>query len=472
MNLDKSDSDFPDAYQLAGFIGGRFGAKAIIDIGCHAPNSLIGLESFKKIGRGNESSIAKLQETLPHENWLTIDLESDDDWSLNLSDVADSIVICAGALQAVKNPKRMLLRLAALARSAFATILVVNQDLFGNDEGSSLERFDVSRAWTLREFGNFLRQCGIEPAFLGRTIIRPGDPQKRAAIAVIDRYQSQIRRQVPEAFRPLAVVQTYNDIDIAPQTIRKLLDDNIEVHARDNWSSDGTFEALSNIAQRNNALTLRRFPEGGQSSHHDLVGLLRWKEEVANQHPGRWIITYDSDEVRWSPWRDVSLRGGLYLVDLLGFNAVDFTVLDFRPLDDQFGPGVDPEQALTHFEFGRRPGHFVQVKAWRHASSGLDLVGSGGHNATFPERRVFPYKFLFKHYPLRSPKQAYKKIFRERMPRYNPETRAKGWHIQYNHFKESDRFVWHPDDLVEFDEKEVREDYMVELISGVGIVRS
>jgi hypothetical protein len=453
---------FLDSYKLAGFLGKRFGATAIIDIGCSAPDSLMSLTDFRRIGRAPENQIAKARSNAPKDDWIALDLTTTEDLSLDTADVTQSIVICAGTLENVSDPRRLMRNLAMLSRSALAMIIAVDQNTV-RDEAAK-ER------WTVEGFKDFLREYSIIPSFVGKTSTDQSF-QKSAVLAVIDRFQSPTSRIVPTSFSPLALLQTYNDIDIAPQIIQKLLDDGIEVHARDNWSTDGTYEALIDMTKRNRSFTVLRFPSEGPTRYHDLVGLLRWKEDVATQHPDRWIITHDSDEVRCSPWSNISLRDGLYLADTSGFNAVDFTVLDFRPCDDRFNSGDDPENAFTHFEFGRRSGHVIQVKAWRQPVNDFDLVSSGGHNASFVDRKLFPYKFLFKHYPLRNSQQAYRKIFRERLPRYNPETLKHGWHIQYNHFKETDRFLWSSQGLVAFDEVTTREEYLVELISGIGIVR-
>ena len=65
------------------------------------------------------------------------------------------------------------------------------------------------------------------------------------------------------------------------------------------------------------------------------------------------------------------LRDALYHVQRCGYDAVDHTVIDFPPVEAALPPDDDFEAHMRHFEFGRRPG------------------------------RVFPYKFLAKHYPVR-----------------------------------------------------------------------
>src|SRR5581483_4877139 len=96
-------------------------------------------------------------------------------------------------------------------------------------------------------------------------------------------------------------------------------------------------------------------------------------------------------------------------------------------------------------------------------------LSGGGHEARFPQRQIFPYKFLLKHYPLRSPDQARRKIFAERLPRYHPRAKVIGWHIQYDHWKPDDEFLWQRSSLLRFEETETRREYLTEMLSGIGI---
>ena len=161
----------------------------------------------------------------------------------------------------------------------------------------------------------------------------------------------------------------------------------------------------------------------------------------------------------------------MQVVERMNFTAVDFTVCDFRPTDGRFSAGIDPEQQIRHFEFGTRPDLFDQVKAWRQGKDRVDLASHAGHQVLFPGRRVFPYKFILKHYPMRSPAQAWRKVFIERRGRFSPRLRARGWHIHYDSVRTDDPFIWKAADLIEFDEHTTRTTYLTELIAGVGIAR-
>ena len=79
-----------------------------------------------------------------------------------------------------------------------------------------------------------------------------------------------------------------------------------------------------------------------------------------------------------------------------------------------------------------------RYKAWKYYPGTTNRDGAG-HFPVFPrgiKPRVSPRKFVMRHYPFRSPEQAVRKVFVERLPRYAPEERAIGWHGHHDHFKE------------------------------------
>jgi hypothetical protein len=92
------------------------------------------------------------------------------------------------------------------------------------------------------------------------------------------------------------------------------------------------------------------------------------------------------------------------------------------------------------------------VKAWKNIHQSVQLSESGGHDARLPHRRVFPFNFLLKHYPVRSQAHGERKVFRDRAPRWDPQERAGGWHIQYDHVDAGHNFVREKASLLEFDE--------------------
>jgi hypothetical protein len=85
----------------------------------------------------------------------------------------------------------------------------------------------------------------------------------------------------------------------------------------------------------------------------------------------------------------------------------------------------------------------------------------------FGGRRVFPFKFLLKHYPIRSRAHGEQKVLQDRRTRWNAEERSFGWHAQYDDLAAGD-FVRDPASLERFD-ADFYERRLVERLSGVGI---
>jgi Glycosyl transferase family 2 len=312
---------------------------------------------------------------------------------------------------------------------------------------------------------------GLRPSFLGLTVNASNDLAKNTCIAIIDHAPDLRSVAVPDEFRPLALIASYNEIDILPQVVAHFVADGIAVHVLDHWSTDGTFERVCAFAKQTDLVTISRFPPQGRQAHFALSPQLREKARIAALHPDRWVIHADSDQVRCSPWSHISFRRGLFIADRMGFNAIDYTVCEFRPVLGDLAPSEDLKTAMPYFAFGDQPHHFVQIDTWRQDAEHVDLERAAGHRVSFAGQKVFPYKFILKHFSLRGPEHARRKIFGERLPRFSPLERARGWHYHYDHFKYQDRFLWPKDELLKFDELNTRREYLVELISGIGIVR-
>lgn len=469
-----SDSDVihqPDAYALAAFLGERYGAKTIIDIGCGSARKLMAVTGFKTIGVDHGTNLEFCRQTFPTATWIEADLETALDLPLNESEIKQSIVICADVIEHLVDPKNLLAMLLKISRLAKAIIITTpdRDRVRGPDDRGPPANPAHVREWSRREFEALVTAAGLAPSFCGLTVNNNKDVEKKTILAIVDQTSKRRNLRVPDRFRPLSIIATYNERDIAPGVVAALLDDGFDVHVIDNWSEDGTFDALTRLGHP--GLVLERFPVDGPAPYFELRQILKHKTDIAQQHRGRWIVHQDSDEIRTSPWPDCSLRKALYLAECMNFTAVDFTVIDFRPIDDRFRDGFDVETTIDHFEFGRRKGHFSQIKAWRQGKEAVELASSGGHDAVFPERRIFPYKFLLKHYPLRNQEQALRKVFKERRERFAPAARAAGMHIQYDAWTVDDQFFWDKEGLIRFDDIETRREYLTEMISGIGIIR-
>ena len=256
-------------------------------------------------------------------------------------------------------------------------------------------------------------------------------------------------------FRVVALMSAYNEEDIIVPCLQYLIKQGLEVYLIDNWSTDSTVEMASEFLGKG-LLAIEKFPEGGPPSHYAWKAILSRIEQLTEEIDADWFLFQDIDEIRVPAWPDLSLRDAILKVDREGFNSIDHTVATFYPLDNDFVAGADFETYFKYFEFSDRPGQFVEINACKNTGRRVSLTESGGHEMRFEGRRVYPFRFLLKHYPVRSQAHGERKIFRERKPRWDPHEKAGGWHSHYDHISEGHSFLGRPDDLELFSEAEFK----------------
>jgi len=249
-----------------------------------------------------------------------------------------------------------------------------------------------------------------------------------------------------------AIVAAYNEEDIIGTVLADLMDQGVRVHLLDQGSTDGTVEEARRV-QRDRLLEIEPLEGEGFS----LARIVRRKEVLAAELATDWVVNADADEFRESPWPDIGFARGIEEVDRLGFNAIDFAVYNFMPVDDGFRKGDDPREVFRFYEPGALFDR-LQVRCWKKQPGSLDLVSTGGHEARFAGRRVFPLRFLLRHYPIRGQAHGERKVFKERGPRFSAEERARGWHVQYDGFKAGASFLREPSSLTPYDPWSVRLD--------------
>ncbi len=294
------------------------------------------------------------------------------------------------------------------------------------------------------------RRAGARVAFRGRAGRGDADAARRVGVTVFDRWDPAAVAPTPPEFDVLAIVTTFNEVDLVEDLLSRLRADGIRVHVLDNWSTDETFTILSRLAARDDGITVERFPTDAPPAYFELEKLLTRVEEIAHRSDADWVVNHDADEVRQSPWHGVSLRRALFCVEQFGFNCVDHVVMNFRPVDERWEGKGRLQDAFSWFEFGDHHAAFRQQKAWKPQPDPVRFASSGGHDAEFPGRRVFPYRFLLRHYPIRSSAHGRRKVLTERLGRFSPEERARGWHVHYDQYSESSEFLWTPQSLHRF----------------------
>jgi hypothetical protein len=73
-----------------------------------------------------------------------------------------------------------------------------------------------------------------------------------------------------------------------------------------------------------------------------------------------------------------------------------------------------------------------------------------------------------RHYPIRGQAHGERKIFRERIGRWDPAETARGWHIQYDGLTHGQNLLADPSGLRLFDDTSFLEEFLAERLTGLG----
>ena len=456
-------------YDLAGFLAERDGIKTIIDIGCGSGKKLCALaEKHDIIGVDFGINLKHCRSAYDFGEWIDWDLESHKVLALPPEKLENALIICADVIEHLADPTGLLFNLQRLSNHAALILLSTpERDLVRGTHhmGPPGNRTHV-REWSLNELHWLLETASLPITFIGLAENNNVAREKKCICAVISKHGTQIKQaRAPEDFKVLAIMTAYNEGDILPHTISRLIDQGVHVHVVDNWSTDNTTEILEGL-KSTGRLTVERFPAEGPAPYYEWEALLQRVDDIAALCDADWCIHHDADEIRQSPWADLSMRDILFAIETMGYNAVDHTVLNFPPTSQTPEQPRDINQDFRYFTFGQNPGHFVQIKCWKNQHKSVNLAKRGGHNANFDGRRIFPFKFLLRHYPIRSQSHGERKIFKDRRPRWSPAERERGWHKHYDSVTETQNFVEKEGDLHRFSHDALLKEFLVETISG------
>lgn len=238
-----------------------------------------------------------------------------------------------------------------------------------------------------------------------------------------------------------AFICTYNEADILPWVLKHLREQGVRTRVIDNWSADGTFDLASELAD-----AVERFPSEPTETY-DWTNLLMRVETLAMASEADWCMHHDADEIRRSSVPGESLQDGLARIGSGPATAMNFRVVNFKPIDDGWDGQCSPEEYFRYYEARGHYDGLLHVNAWKN-SSPLDIHSRGGHEAWFPGLIIAPERFITKHYAIRSQRHGERKVLRDRIPRWNSEERfSKGWHCHYNGIEAGHNFLSKPEDL-------------------------
>ena len=452
----------PEVYDFVADLVKSKGARTVVDIGCGNAGKLMAIHADRIVGVDYGANIAACKSKYGDRGiWLEEDFEQIQTGILSKFFGPDCLIVCSDVIEHLVDPTA-LLNVLRVAFAAGATIVTSTPDRIlvrGPTHLGPPPNLAHVREWALVEYKAFLESAGLPCHYIGYTLNNSVDRKLRTILSLHDGMIEQARQKLPEMTanfqKPLAIIAAYNEEDVLEEVVRDWVAQGCNVHLIDNWSSDQTYEIMQHLSSVfPEAVRIERFPESNLEQG-EWKEILKRKEAIAAQNPDRWVIHTDADEVRRSMFQDLSLAEAFMVAQAYGANRVSFNLINFRPVASQISDSVQGTLAqMSYFEFGDRPGHFYQAKAWYQGEERVELSSSGGHDAVLSEQRDFPYRFLLKHYPLRSLEHAERKIKIERADRFSKfETQELGWHQHYSHLQLGAGKAWNFENLFLFDDQ-------------------
>lgn len=267
-------------------------------------------------------------------------------------------------------------------------------------------------------------------------------------------------------------MSTFNEEDIIEETISKLIQNDICVYLLDNNSTDNTVEKAKKFLGCGLLNVETVVHHENEKEVFSLKSIMRKKEEISRDLNHDWFINVDADEIRLSPWPNINLRDAIKIVDDLGYNLINFRLFNFR-LTNLDKESNEFEERMTYFEEAESFNN-LQVRAWKKNES-ANLVQTGGHSTRIENPKLFPIRFILKHYPIRSVEQGTKKIINERLARFSTEEKNQQWHVQYDHhsldpLKIQDELISDVRFLRSFDHNKVCSELSIECVKALSIL--
>ena len=234
--------------------------------------------------------------------------------------------------------------------------------------------------------------------------------------------------------RVIATVMVYNEADVIGQLLKHLDRQGIYFVVLDGGSEDGSIE----IVQQYRGLRLLEHRIVRRDSF-SLKKDLECSLEMARKYHPDWILRNDADEFLESA-AGGTLAQEIANEDHRGYNLIQFNNFEFclteRELNNRENNVRKKLRFYTYSDDFR-------YRAWK-CNPAVSDHNSGGHYPSYPagiKVKVSPRKFVMRHYRFRSVQGAMDKVFKNRLPRFAPEERARGWHVHYDHFKKDPRFL-------------------------------
>ena len=226
----------------------------------------------------------------------------------------------------------------------------------------------------------------------------------------------------------VGMIPVYNESDIIGSVLNHLLSQGIELVLLDNGSTDGSYEICSQYIGRG-VLSLQRLVT--ERFEFDLM--VQKLYQMALDEKADWILLNAADEFLESPYPDLTLRKSIISDDHMGCNLIQFNNFEFWPTErDYQSTESDVRKRIKYYTWNDD----MQFRCWKFYP-GIKVTETTGHYPEFPRNvkiKIPHKKYVLRHYRIRSYEHGLRKVFSERLPRYDESDKRKGLSVQYDKF--------------------------------------
>lgn len=228
------------------------------------------------------------------------------------------------------------------------------------------------------------------------------------------------------------MISVFNEEDIIEEMIKYHISQGIELVVLDTGSTDSTYEICKKLAKDKQIKLFKN-----KVSQWDLAANLRMTYDLVLKESPDWIIHMDADEFFESGINKINLKEAIEKVDNEGHNLIQFDRFEFFITDND-------DETLTStvkkFKYYTHQTDFI-YRAWKFFP-GIRNDITGGHLPIFPKGckyKIYPEKFVCRHYRYRNKNQAVKKL-KERLEKLqNLPDLKMGWNIHYKRMIEENK---------------------------------
>lgn len=453
----------PDVYTLAQHLLNRGNFACLVDIGSGSGEKLDSIEfSGRKVGIDFRTNLNHAKTKYPSVDWIERDLN---DSIADIEFPENTLFICSDVIEHLDKPTELLRSIQAFSNIFGACILISTPDrdrARGREDLGPPANVAHCQEWNFSEFRNLLEDFQIPVLLHGHTRNFSESKTRNTQIVIIHtRLFTSVK--LDSSFKVCAIMPVFNEIDIVEKSVSRLLFQGIDVYVIDNWSDDGSYEKLVEMSRQHENIKVERFPSSPVNEYM-WNEILKRMEEISLELDYDWFVHVDADEFLEGYQSSMGLKESIYIVDISGFDVIDFTLIDFRPTKITEGQEIE---LPNRWEFSTRNGARNIQRAWKNTGVKPDFHKSGGH-VLKTHTRLYPFNFLLMHFPIRNSAQGRKKIFRDRLPRFRTEKLNFGWHTQYDNFNHESEFLWENSNLHPL-EPNLQAEYLPEILGRCNV---